>query len=684
MNIAEKIGKYRWANDAAQRLKSGLEPVIASGLSIQEEPGGWWHQYVCPDHHTELQFDPREPNAGEFICPYGCRLRGEPHRGAWLVMKHQSYARYALEAAAVYAATGDSRYADWSAGILVRYAEQFPRYPIHPDAEGWMLKGRAFHQALTEAIWATTLIRACLLLRGEGYSFGDGERKLDTFFSMLEESMTEARRILTKEQNKPESNYTAWLNAALAGLHALNGDKVKLAELVYGEAGLQQHLTIGVKPDHMEYEGSTYYHVFVLRAYFIVAEMAERLGMELHSLRGEQGQSLEGMLGVMAQLANGQGELIALHDGPYQRVPYAREVAETVEIGLSRYGKADYVPMLREAYRQMYGKPERAGLEALLYGEGELAAFEAAPWSPSLAASCLLEPSGFVIGRRPGGLLSFCADFGPHGGSHGHYDKLHLTLAGSGGWLAPELGMVPYGSVARKDWYACTASHNTVVVNEASQAAHAGELMSYKHTDGWTYAWLRSRGAYDGCTLDRHLLLTAEWLLDWYAVELEAEATIDWWMHSPKLTAAYRGGRWQAQPGTLGESGPYSYVRTVSSWQRDDDSGGVCRLEMSAAHAGPGVAMSMLTEASSQLLLADTPGTADNPVRTMNGLLHRQTGARATFVTVYSDSCMPAQLCRVDEADTGGSARSVELSFPNGEAWLVQLDPAAGIRLQRR
>ncbi|MFE5319468.1 heparinase II/III family protein [Paenibacillus sp. NPDC056579] len=697
MRISEKTGRYRWAKDVLRQLKDELEPMMASPLAIPLVPGGWWHQYVCPEHHTELLFDPQERDADEFVCPYGCRLHGEPYRGAWLVMKHQSYARYALQAAAVFAGTGDNRFAEWSASILLRYAEQFPQYPIHPEAEGWMLKGRAFHQALTEAIWATTLIRTCQLLLDEGYAFHDGQPKLDTFFSMLEESMTQARHILVKEQNKPESNYTAWLNAALAGIYALKRDKDKLAELVHGEAGLEHHLTIGVKADHMEYEGATYYHIFVLRAYFIVVEMAARLGIDLYGIRGEQGQSLEGMLDVMALLANEQGELIALHDGPYQRIPYAREIAETVEIGLSRFGKADYVPMLKEAYRQMYGKPERAGLEAILYGREELDGYldsdpEAAPAAAALrGSSVLLEPSGFVIGRRPGGVLSFFADFGPHGGSHGHYDKLHLTLAGRDGWLAPELGMVPYGSVTRKDWYACTASHNTIVVNQASQAAHTGELVRFDETGDGTYAWLRSRGAYDGCTLDRHLLLTDEWLLDWYEVELESEAVIDWWMHSPKLSAVYRGGQWRSHVGSLSDKGAYSYVRTVSEWQplEEDGSGKVCRVEMSGP-AGQGVALSALSADSSQLFLATTPGTADKPARTIDGLLHRQRGTKAAFVTVYSDSSMPADICWLSAegehpvpGSSGGQAKSAAISFRNG-IWHAVLDSVQGLRLERQ
>ncbi|GAA4859779.1 heparinase II/III family protein [Paenibacillus vulneris] len=673
MNISEKVTKYGWAAEVLEQLQKELDLAMALPLDIPVEPGGWWHQYVCPKHHTELLFDPIEADAREFHCPEGCTLQGEPYRGAWLVMKHQSYARYALQAAAVYAGTGQERYAQWSMDIVLRYAAQFPSYPVHPEAEGWMLKGRAFHQALTEAIWATTLLRAYLLLgdAGRGTAGQDETDQLELFFSMLEESMTQSRKLLVEVQKKPESNYTAWLNAALACLYARRQDMGRMKELLEGEGGLRHHLSIGICPDQMEYEGSTYYHVFVLRAYFIAAEMAGRLGMDWYSMTGEQGQSFEGMLDVMAALANDQGELIALHDGPYQRIPYAREIAETVEIGLTRYKKGRYVPLLREAYRQMYGRPVRAGLEALVYGQGSLEDYHEP--DPGRNISKLLESSGFVIGRRPSGLLSFFADYGEHGGSHGHYDKLHLTLASRDGWLAPELGMVPYGSVMRKEWYACTESHNTVVIGQRSQAAHTGKLVRYEDNPEWTYAWLSSSEAYEGCRMDRHLLLTGSWLLDWFEVELEEEAAIDWWMHSPKLSPL-NSELWKPKSGLLDEAGSYRYVQPASECIGQSAEADWVQLTMSG-RSGEGIRMSACLSPSSRMVLTETPGTADRPIDRMHGILHRQFGRKAAFITVYGDTGKNGSL---KMSLLPKDRKAVELG-----KWRAVLDPVRGLESER-
>lgn len=642
----------------AQLLKEEIDRLQQAGsLSIPKEPGGWWHQYVCPHHHTELVFDDKQVDASEFACPHGCSIEGEAYRGAWLVFKHQSLARVALQAAAVYAALGEVSYAQLSKRLLVEYAEQFPLYPVHPEAQSWMLKGRAFHQALTEAIWSTTLIRAYLLLSDKGVVLDEKEQAaIDVFLGLLAGSMEEYRHILIHERNNAENNYTAWLNASLSCVYAARGEQAALEALIEGQGGFKHHLSIGVKPDQFEFEGSTYYHVFVLRAYLIAAEMAQRFGIDLYAVAGADGQSMRGMLEALADLADDQGALPALHDGPLARAPYAREIAEIAEQGLAIYGIAGLAPVLREAYRQL----DAAGgeqLEALLYGTDDRTLVPAAA-----SASRLWPDAGFVIGRVAGNPLSFLADFGEHGGSHGHYDKLHLTLMHPAQTLTPDFGMVPYGSPMRKSWFAETASHNTVSLDGMSQAPDEGRCVRYETAgdDKSVYAWLQSTGAYESCTMNRHLLLTGEWLLDWFQVELTEEArSIEWWMH-PAV---------QPLTGTLEER---SEVYTLRIQEKDASAiseqklpmiGGLVpddgQLQLSyvlGGHSTSTVYHSALVEQGDEVLAVQTPGDSVNPSQPLTAVLHRRNDRRADFIHVYRAGSR-AELTRV-------SAQEIEVSVP--------------------
>lgn len=683
--LVAKVQTMTWADQTAQRLQEEIDKLQqANSLVVPEEPGGWWHQYVCPHHHTELLFDDAQVDASEFHCPHGCIIEGDAYRGAWLVFKHQSLARIALQSAAVYAALGDQSYAALSKRLLVEYAEQFPLYPVHPEAQSWMLKGRAFHQALTEAIWSTTLIRAYLLLREEGVSFDAKEQAaIDAFLGLLAESMEEYRHILIHERKNAENNYTAWLNASLSCVYAARGEQTALEALIEGEGGFIHHLSIGVKADQFEFEGSTYYHVFVLRAYLIAAEMAQRFDIDLYATTGVEGQSMRGMLQLLADLADEQGALPALHDGPLARGPYAREIAEIAEQGLAIYGIAGLAPVLREAYRQLGAAGESdEQLEALLYRTGsvDLAAPVAEP-----RGSRLWPDAGFVIGRVAGNPLSFLADFGEHGGSHGHNDKLHLTLMHKDQTLTPDFGMVPYGSSMRKSWFAETASHNTVSLAGQSQAQHEGRCMQYEASDPSVYAWLQSTEAYEGCTMNRHLLLTGDWLLDWFQVELSGKESqaIEWWMHpvvaadvagqplsdevAYKLLIAEKVGdesmfKERNLP-IIGQFAPSEatgagHVQLTYRLKSTSDGSTISNVSDSVFH-------SALIQPGDELLAVQTPGNAINPSQELTAMLHRRNDCKADFIHVYRAGSA-VQLAQI-------SANEISLTIPNHPSGLVRV-----------
>ncbi len=697
--IRDKTAAWGWARQAADELKAELaqwrgrtegQPEgggqpLPREIRLPLEPGGWWHQYVCPEHHAELLFDPMEEDAVQFRCPHGCVLEGEPYRGAWLVFRHQTMARYAQQAAAVYAADGEEWCAETAREILAGYARQFPHYPVHPDAQPWMLKGRAFHQALTEAIWSTTLIRAYLQLKDCGVEFDAAdEAALQTFFTMLESSMEQYRHILIHEKKNAENNYTAWLNASLACVYAAKGaDRAKLQSLLDGPGGFYHHLSIGVKPDGFEFEGSTYYHVFVLRAYLIAAEMCQRFGVDLYGAKGEAGQSLQGMLQVLAELASDSGQLPALHDGPYNRVPFAREIVEVFEAGLSVYGNRELLPVLAHSYRYMFGAEKRGGVEALVYGNGLVTAAElfAAPAGQE-RRSLLLEESGFAILRHKGNLLSVQTDFGEHGGSHGHFDKLHVSITHRLGEVAPELGTVPYGSALRLGWYATTASHNTVSIGGRSQAPHTAACTLFREDEAGTCIRLRSEGAYPGTVLERHLLLDGELLVDWFRVETEGVEAVDWWMHPSADLVLPKDEHWMGMlPQAAGTEDGYAHVELLACRSNTSPAAQSAAWLMNGAGVSGGgfmVQAALLQAPEAELYHIRTPGIAEDPSRSIGGLLMRQKGTAAEFVAVYRAGEEPLRLSAV-ERNGAGLAVQVEAGVPGAFSRSFAIDPVQGL-----
>ncbi|MHA6618111.1 heparinase II/III domain-containing protein [Pseudonocardia sp. DLS-67] len=405
-----------------------MAPAVLPG-----ERGGWWHHYVCPAHGVELEHAgllTGEFPEGGAPCAHGCRVDTPDVRGAWTVLAHQACAR------AILAAAGGS--ADERAGAVALLREYADRYTAlgatgHNGAAGWMLRGRLFQQALTEAIWAVPIGRAARLL-------GDPVPELT-------EGLAEAARIARDSlvaEGRFRSNYTAWLDAAGA---ACTGKP----EWLDGPHGIFAHVLTSTHPDGWEWEASTYYHSFVLRAYRHAIAVVPGVKVPA-TVRAR----IDAMARVLRELVVPGGLLPSLHDGPYRRAEWDRELAEL-----------DLTPAAR---RPVTVHPD-AGY-ALLHGNGVHAVL----------------------------------DYGPHGGSHGHLDTLSLYLYGENAPWQPDPGQVPYGHAYWRRYYASTAAHPTFSVDALDQAECTGELVSV----GAEEVTVACGTAYEGVSAVRRVVLTPD------------------------------------------------------------------------------------------------------------------------------------------------------------------------------
>lgn len=429
------------------------DAVITDDLILPTERGGWWHEYVCPAHGTELLHDGmvtgRFPEGGA-RCPYGCRLDTPAIRGAWTVLAHQACATRLRELAH----SGDPAEREAVLGLLSEYAELYAGTgQLHDGSQPWMLRGRLFHQALTEAVWAVNIGRAAWALNDHGVRLDDSVTGL---LDALAAAAGQARDTLI-EQGKSTSNYVAWLDAAGA---VCSRDEAWLT----GDHGIYAHVLAASLPDGWQWEASTYYHSFVLRAcQFAIA------GVPGAKPPAEVADRLAAMRRVLLELRSPNGDLPALHDGPYRRDGYDAELAD-LELS-DDAAVADPISVHRDG--------------------------------------------GYAILRRPG--LQAVVAFGPHGGSHGHLDKLTLSLYGRQTAWQVDPGQVPYGHRYWRAHYASTAAHATFSIDGDDQAECAGTLLASDDTSVTTGC----DAAYPGVTATRTLRLTDTGLVDQLTVRCD-------------------------------------------------------------------------------------------------------------------------------------------------------------------
>ncbi|MGW8884163.1 heparinase II/III domain-containing protein [Streptomyces sp. NPDC055749] len=437
---------------------------MAALRRIARERGGWWHAYVCPAHGVEL--DHGDLLAGVFPdggarCAHGCRVDDEAVRGAWLVLSHQAWARHLR----VLAHRGERAE---TVARLVEYAGLYAELATerHGEAQTWMLRGRLFHQALTDAIWAVNIGHTVITLAEKGT---DGLHAVLPLLDDLEQAALDARDVLTGK-GQLASNYTAWLNAAgaassRAASAVRGGDWDGGKRWLEGDHGLYAHLRVAVADDGWEWEGSTYYHGFVLRAALLALRSTDP-----SDIPSDVVGVLAGMTDVLAAIATPGGILPALHDGPYLRNPLALEWLELVSLAQQLVPSAALEAVSARARNELGAADD--GLDAELGGW-----FAGPPLGerPSPAPVTVFARAGYGVLRGAG--IHALLDFGPHGGSHGHRDKLSLYLYGDTTPWQPDPGQVPYAHAEFRELYASTLAHPAFRVDGGEQAECTGTLL---------------------------------------------------------------------------------------------------------------------------------------------------------------------------------------------------------------
>jgi len=483
-----------------------VTPVTPITMEPPDQPAGFYHDYFCPDHAVELSFDPRTPD--QHRCPDDGRVfSGEPYDSAWRWFVNNRLSTAAFELSLVWRLNGNEACRRRVEAILLGYARCYSRYP--PSPERPFGRGRATFQSLDEAVWLIPLIRAYDLIRE---SMSPKDRRLVEL-----DLIRPAAEHLVGEKYHRLHNIECWHNTAVgaAGLCLDDPDLIRIA--IDDEFGFHHQLAEGVRDDGLWWEGSTSYHFYALAALMTMAQMSEG-GEEEEAEKSAlwRSERLHRMFSAPVDLALGSDlRLPATNDCWFftsllgdvcHGVPHG---ASFYEVAFGWYGDPSFAWVLEHNYRHHHRS--RTSLEALLYGTelpfppGSASLTESASDSRSAldsgsALDCgsasvaesnsagdpdprVFASSGLALLRSEDPLshqMSVLLKYGPHGGGHGHPDKLSISLNTCGAFLSPDLGTPGYGIDLNQTWYRQTISHNTVVVDGRSQPAAGGELVAFE------------------------------------------------------------------------------------------------------------------------------------------------------------------------------------------------------------
>lgn len=307
--------------------------------------------------------------------------------------------------------------------------------------------------------------------------------------------------------------------------------------------------------------------------------------------------------------------------------------------------------------------------------------------------STLFPIGGFAILRnRPNDPESLAVNlsFGPYGSGHCHPDQLTVTVHALGRTVCPDAGIFGgYDDPMHLTWANQTVAHNTVSINEISQAPQglSRSIWASERGDQRVFGVLRlfhsgphlkavratCDTSYPGTRLDRTVCLVGPYLLDVYRVAGETEQTIDLPLHGRGEVASETATTLLAENPFSGLG--YTHFEEVRQGRAD----GWVRAAFTEEDRR--VDVLQLAPPGSELYLMRDPSRPGQPVST---LMARVRASEAAFVTVLA----PSRAGRtVESVDVRPSGEGLLVEVVHGQGTDRFLLPAAtngGILLERR
>ena len=477
--INQRMATHDWARTRFESLKSQANGWLKTEVTLPPRGGQWFHYYSCPRHGARL----RTEGPTRHVCPIdGEVLSGYPYDDVVLMGEHGRLASAVRTLGIVYQLTGEPRYAGKAREILLAYAAKYESYPLHNiKGEPKIGGGKVGPQTLDEATWLITIVEGADCIWD---TLTTEEQK------SVERHLLRPATDIIRQHKMAIHNIQCWKNSAVGLTGLLIGDMKLVDEALNGPSGYFQQMAKGVLGDGAWFEGAWGYHFYTISAVAHLTEGALHSGIDLY------GAEFKRMFDAPIALAMPNLELPAFNDSHQISVP--------VQAGLYEIAYARYKD---DRYRLVLTRSRRDSDAALLAGRDAGASMT--EWIP---ASRNFPASGVAVlaAGKGSNATWLCLDYGPHGGGHGHPDKLGFVLYGAGRVIAPDPGTANYGVPIQAGWYRTTIAHNTLTVDGQSQKPAEGKCDAFVATGGFSAVSATAGKIYSDVSFRRTIALIGE------------------------------------------------------------------------------------------------------------------------------------------------------------------------------
>lgn len=573
----------------------GLTKVEAPAKGAQ-----WAHWYVCPETGTHLEFHPPNHN----ICPdTGKDYQDWPISDVHYHYMHDMLSHDAMVLGIAYRMTGKDIYARHAAEILKLYADKYKDYPIvdnYGKQSNW--GARVYSQTLNESIWLIDMTFAYDLVRGSGELSAKDRTHIEN------DLLLPSAATVVRGHKEPTDNIQSWINGAEASVGFELGKKALIDEAIDGPLGFRYQMKNYVH-EGFWIEGSWGYQFYAMHPLTYTAEIAKHHGMDLWKQEPALATMFLSPLGVVLP----DGNLPGFNDSHEVKL-YTN--APLYELAYENTHDPRLLAVLDHS--------PRTSRESLLFGVDSLPEIPRPPLK-----SAVFPEAGYAMLRARHSDLNIIMKFGPHGGGHGHYDKLGEIVYAEGRVQGVDPETQLYGMALHKEWDQMSVAHNTLTADELLQGRATGKLIAWKDGDNYVAVTADAGPVYSFADLTRSILVTDE-----YALQVDRASSTDGKPHVfdfnyhnyGKQTLQVQTEPYSGFPKTNG----YMHLEQA---QRGETNG---TIETRFDNDGTTVSLEVLGNAPTEVFQGVAPGP--HPVVKVPFLIVRRTRSAATFVSLFVPS----------------------------------------------
>ncbi len=487
----------------------------------------WGHNYFCDIDGGRLIFDLNKPNS--HICEICNReYQGEVYDGVWRYFYRNEAVLTMLKASALYQATGDKSYLEILKNLLLFYADNYRKFPLHDKAGNvyqdyetmkWGC-GRILPQGLNEAIITTRMIQALEIVKAE----------LDhEFLDKLYTNMFSEIYQLLKPQVNRLSNISCWKNAAI-GLIGLFFDKEELVDYALNsEYGLNYQIAHGVTDEYFWYEGSIHYNFFTLEGLTVFVLFSKIYD---YKLTPKIEETIKNMM-------------VAAYHYAFNNLYFPNPNDGWPDVNLKTYSYIYHVMAKCYGYDSEIGKilqviSRDQSVRTTLplskpYYVFQDISFEHLVLNTDFTVNqeILLEQETNNYPMSNYGLLrnehfNVFLKYGHNSASHAHPDVMNIEITANDKFLTRDLSNAGYRSKMYREWHRTSPAHSTVTVDgENHLSTHPGKTLNYSSKE----IQAECENVYPGVDFERKITLIDKTLCDRFVVKSEENHNYDYFFH---------------------------------------------------------------------------------------------------------------------------------------------------------